>query len=162
LVRFPRAFDAPSQVVERLREVDPSAELIYLGLGCWVLGSVQPHDYRARKARELRRSENALPALSKRPGLYLLTLLYEQGFRVINIYDTADVQHQAVVRDLRERDWRFRNMRDEAFAEAAKRSEHGDLETRIVQILDMVHAEFPTIHRHLFRGRRGVLNPGLN
>ena len=34
----------PPEVVEQLREVDPRAELIYVGKGRWMLGTVRPHD----------------------------------------------------------------------------------------------------------------------
>lgn len=163
LVRFPTPRQAPDHVVGRLRDVDPTADLVYLGLGQWVLGSVRPNGYRARKARKLRAGENDLPAQKRRPGIYLLTALLEQGFRPVAVYGESEVQSQYVVRDFRERDWNYRTRPEAAFRAAMDRSDRSrDVEARVAAILDKVHADFPTIHRHTFGGRSGVLNPGLN
>ncbi len=159
---LPAVREAPADVVARLREVDRTAALVYLGLGYWALGSVQPSTYRAKQARTILARFNELPAAARSPGKYLFTRMLEEGFRPIRVYSEREVQSGEAERDFRERDWNYRNRPGEAFEAALKRVDGSeDVERKIIRILDAVHTEFPSAMRHA-RGRRGVLNAGLN
>jgi hypothetical protein len=154
--------DAPADVLARFRETDSTAALVYLGMGYWALGSVQPSTYRAKTARRVLARFDELPVAMRRPGRYLFARLLESGFRPIQVYTEREIQSGTAIRDFRERDWHFRNRPEEAFTDAMGRVDgEQDTQNQIVRILDAVHTTFPDALRHA-RGRRGVLNAGLN
>ncbi len=154
--------EAPADVLARLREVDRTAALVYLGLGQWALGSVQPSTYRAMQARVILARFDQLPAVARSPGKFLFTRMLEEGFRPVSVYSEREVQNGDMIRDFRERDWNYRNRQKEAFEAAMRRVDGSEnVDGKIIRILDAVHTEFPSAMRFA-RGRRGVLNPGIN
>ena len=148
-------------MVARLRDVDPTAELIYLGAGQWLLGSVQPNEARRLAGGRMIARQLALPPERRSVGAIRLGTLFRQGFRPIAIYEEADLDSGFVVADFRFRDWRYRHNADRVFEERLDEVDDAkDLERRIVQVIDMVHGEFPDLHRYAFLKRHSVLSPG--
>lgn len=157
LVEFESPRAAPPAVLERLREVDPATELVYLGRGLWALGSVAPHRERRARAVQMIERQRALPPERRNAGTVRYAKLLAQGFRVVDIYDEAQVESGYVVRDYRFRDWRYRNEAEEAFAERAREAEGADeLERRILAALDIGESEFGSLFDHVMAGRRHV------
>lgn len=155
--------EAPSDLLGRLRDIDPTVDLIYLGLGKWALGSVQPNVHRTRMARKLLANFSDLPVAARRPGRYLFARMIESGFRPILICDYTDLWSGWLELDFRQRDWNYRNRRDAAFEDTMKRvDDSGDVEQKIITILDAVHGTFRDAHKWGRGFGRGVLQPGLN
>lgn len=134
----PRA--TPASVVRGLREIDPTADLYYLGWKKWVLVSVRPHLEHQRAALRMICGAPAVGANKARPGLryllwlwetnpthranpgafrqllqrYELALLMAQGARPIAEYVLQGEPTSAIVDDLRRMDWMYRNTTDQA------------------------------------------------
>jgi hypothetical protein len=133
----PRA--TPSDVLRGLREVDPTADLYYLGWKKWVLVSVRPHEDHRRAALRMILGAPESPAGPARPGLrallhlwetnpkhranpgafrqlmqkYELALLMAQGARPITEYVIQGEPTSAIVDDFRRMDWMYRNTTDD-------------------------------------------------
>src|SRR5205085_9824076 len=71
----PRA--TPIDVVRGLREVDPTADMYYLGWKKWVLVSVRPNDEHRRAALRMILGSPATGTQPARPGLRTLLWLWE-------------------------------------------------------------------------------------
>lgn len=154
----------PAEILARLRDVDPAAELVYQGVGkdpetgeftCrWVAG-VMRYSRPASEAaiasigREL---ENQVSVQRDARIEYLR--LCATGFRPIAEY-WCNVADDRIVTDFRERDWNYRNRRDVTFRENAWGSdtEKGERERQAV-MLEKVQADFADIHRIILRGAR--------
>lgn len=163
LIETPTPRGEPSDVAARLREVDPATTLVYLGLGQWLLGSVQPHAYRRQLADRLIANQFRLPVEERRPGVVVWGRMLRAGLRAIALYTEEEVNSGYAVLDFRRREWNWRNRPDEAFEETLARvSDERDIEERIVTILDAVHSEWRSVYRWAFRGQRSIINPGLN
>ncbi len=128
-LNFPVLRTPPSDVVRLLREVDPTAELVYFGRGRWILGAiVRRSDLRGQCERIV---DSALETLKKTEWRYLhrfdyrttarlqFALLGLQGFRPIAEYVFQGPPDSRVVDDFRRRDWLYRNMRDVDYHTAA-------------------------------------------
>ena len=170
----------PPEVVAQLREVDPRAELIYVGKGRWMLGTVR-HD------REL--YVKAVRAV----GAYLTVLLHATPMAKSHVDGGPQLEiNRKTLAELNFRLWKkllqlrgfkvvcvFRqNMPDSHFAEAfragdwiwkhkeaADRMEKEqtdeaegitDLEERQASVVDYLQAEGRSLHRRVFRGRTMV------
>jgi hypothetical protein len=129
----------PSHVVRDLREIDPTADLYYLGWKKWVLVSVRPHIDHQHAALRMVLGSPASPAGPARPGLrfllrrwevdpklrqnpgafrqllqkYEMALLMAQGARPIAEYVIQGEPTSAIVDDFRRMDWMYRNISDD-------------------------------------------------
>ena len=129
LVHFPALRTAPEHVVRGLREVDPTAELVYFGRGRWILGSVRPDsDVIAQAERILRRAYKLAAFAENNPrfkvnpanirrllGRIDFAYLGTQGFRFIHEYRIQGEPTSAIVEDFRRADWMHKHTTDEEF-----------------------------------------------
>jgi len=163
LIETPTPRGAPWDVVRQLREVDPTTTLVYIGLGHWLLGSVQPNGFRRQLADRLIANQWRLPAEKRRPGVILWGRLLRSGFRAIALYSEEQINNGYALLDFRRREWNWRNRPEQAFEETLRRvSDEPDLTKRVMTILDAVHSEWRSVYRWAFRGQHSVINPGLN
>jgi len=122
-VQFPQSRVASPDVIRRLREIDETAELLYLGAGRWILGRVRWHadaiaQAESIMARALHAIHTAPPHLrpSRRlVGRVQFALLALQGFRPMAEYrehpKVAGFEG-AVVEDFRRMLWKLRHTSD--------------------------------------------------
>lgn len=103
---------APAVLLHQLRQIEPTAELVYMGQGEWWLGSVQPsttQTMREAGARKMR-AVNAQTAMTKLTAdairMHRVGRLQQQGFQVINKYEGEPSGR--IVKDLIEADWRWK------------------------------------------------------
>jgi hypothetical protein len=144
-------------VVERLREVDPTAELAYLGLGVWVLGSVQPNSHRRKIAETMIAHERKLPVERQSMGRHRMARLIRDGLRVVDLVDQSAIESMKVVRDFRYADWRYRHCADEAFEENLKGSDdETDFQRRVNLLLDYNRSEMPSVWKHVWAPPRHI------
>jgi hypothetical protein len=134
--------------VAGLREVDPTAELLYFRNGRWVLGSVRWNAKAVTTAqRMVARAIGVIQrhvVQSKTGGRVTVDrrsrdrlefcLLAMQGFRPIAEYVLHGEPDSAIVNDFRYRDWRYRHESDTEYwrkmdeaLEAPRRAAHADL-----------------------------------
>lgn len=161
IIDMPAARVAPEHVVERLREVDATADLIYLGLGVWTLWFAVHNSYRTKIGTRLVASELARPQEMQSMGRLKMARLFQQGYRFYDFIDDGDIESGAVVREFRFADWRYRHMADAAFEENLKGSDDATgLQRRIDLLMDFNASEQRSIWQHVFKGRRSILQRG--
>lgn len=144
LIGWVSSREAPVHVVRGLREIDPTAELVYLRRGLWLLGSVRWNRDAVRKAQNIwGRACHALVyaiARTKIPNLKvdkrsLLRLEFASlsmvGFRHIARYAFQGEPTNAIVEDFREMDFLYRHVSDnELFQALDDRAEARRMEAR--------------------------------
>lgn len=115
LVDLPQAVTAPSWLLADLRAIDPSLDLIYMGQGKWLVGSVRPNSIRRQMATRM--LDTAMSQLSvgarltsRGIGRIRLALLAVQGFSPIAEY--SGVPSGRIVEDVRRKDWMYRHLSD--------------------------------------------------
>lgn len=158
----------PRHVVAGLRVTDPTADLVYLGWGKWVLVSVQAdkidHWYQKTNgqwstlrrdaisilvnARRLLELWRANPKFQANPGAfrrligrYDFALLATMGARPIAEYQVQGEPTSAIVDDFRRMDWMYRHTSDEEL----ERLLEAPAEERRAEAL----ADLTDEHRHL-------------
>lgn len=152
LVNIPESRTAPKEVIQRLREIDPAAELVYMGGGRWRLGRVVPSRDRTRKGTLLLMWESRMPA-EKQDGTNLrIGRLAQQGFGSIAEYQVQGEPGAQIVEDFRLRDFNFRTNSEATFqarlAESAGDTAAIEKENRIMDWLDV---QAPDVWRHAFK-----------
>lgn len=160
----------PPEVVDGLREVDPTAELIYVGKGRWLLGSVQPDRERRKLAvRAMAAYRTVLDHTAPAAGSHVegagtplqldaktrAELRYRlwrkklqlQGFRDITLF--RQEPDSAVVDAFRMMDWFHRHMQAEAERRALADAEKPSKEERerLERVRDYWSAEGPDVYR---------------
>lgn len=128
-VRNHASLSSPRQVPEdflrRLRRIDETFDLHYVGNGHWILGAVRPNRVRteiagkmhlARDRRYERHSGRSFARLA-------LPWLGMQGFAPVAYYHIQGEPDYRIIADARERDWRYRTAADSTFAERLDDSE---------------------------------------
>lgn len=132
LPNFPHLRRPPDHVVRGLRAVDPTADLVYVGWGRWILLSVRPNrEHRASGERILANAGRLLslwektPKLRANPGAfrrlinrYDYGLMTAMGARPITEYKVQGEPTSAIVDDFRRMDYLFRTTSDQALDEA--------------------------------------------
>lgn len=170
----------PPEVVAQLREVDPRAELIYVGKGRWMLGTVR-HDrllyvkavravgayltvltYAVREAKshvdggpDLELTRANLKELNFRLWKKLLQL---QGFKVVCTF-RQNMPDSTFAEAFRAGDWIWKNKEaaDRVEAEQTAQAEGTtDLEERQSRVQDFMQSEGRSLHRRAFRHRTMV------
>jgi hypothetical protein len=106
---------APEDIVRRLREIDPSFELVYWGAGVWRLGRIWPfHAARVTKARRILAMEFARD--TQQEGNVRMARLAAEGFRSTCDYHQNDPDDR-IVQDARIRIYNLREARHRVFQE---------------------------------------------
>jgi len=153
-----------------LRDIDPQAELLYLGRGFWILGVVNPNRIAVRSAeRRLKRLYQTLNTATARfrkdPALQvewasriLQARLASWGFRPIATYQVAGWPGSAITNDFRIRDWKHKHFTArEAAAEFMEATSHdAALEKKQARIVEAHEMSYRDIHRYAFRGQHSV------
>lgn len=136
-LNFPADYDAPGDLLARLREIDPTVELLYAGHDphsgehVWWLGSVKSHGeaHDARRGVGIRMLANEERRTHPNPFNVKLAKLSLQGFAMIERYTTKkgppdgdDVKDGqgfscSIVEDFAERDWNYRRDQGESAIE---------------------------------------------
>lgn len=107
--------ETPDEVLGRLRDVHPMAELLYVDHGWWWVGIVKPHAPArevARQTLERMRGESGVIDFSKYAWPIIRRWkLQEQGFALCGKYRFGDEgpDFDAIVKDFTFADWVYRN-----------------------------------------------------
>lgn len=142
LVSIPTTREVPADVRRGLRALDPTAEVVYLGFGKWVVGRVRPTDDSMRIARHMLASYWRLPAAARgtKRSLqrYRFALACQQGFRPVAQYVLRDLDGR-VVREFQESQWRMTHQRGDLLDEY-EQAEAQDKAERREQLRDLHRA----------------------
>lgn len=124
---WPQFRAPPAHIVRGLREIDPTAELVYFGNGRWLLGSVRRNAHAIGTAEKmvanaLRVIHWAIWKVSRKHKIAHVdqrtadrlhfALLACRGFRPIGDYQIQGEVPWAVVEDFRRMDWLYRHTSD--------------------------------------------------
>lgn len=170
LVEFSAEREAPAAVVERLRSIDATAELLFWGprlaeveqpsgllvnvlFPVWLLGTVRPNGIRRRVGYHLLHTQEILGPRGDRDTWRYGKLLY-QGFAPVAFYPARE-PGDFLVEDFRKRDWLFRNAL-QAEAQRAMDESEGvpQFELKIKRMIDKAQSEGPGLWRFAFGKRR--------
>lgn len=130
--------EAPSDVVRRLRELDPTADVIYLGWGRWNVGKVRPTSMSVAIAQRMLATYWAMSAKARntRRGIqrYRFAEACAQGFRPVAEYTMKDLDGR-VVKDFQESQYRMLNARTDLLDDW-ERAEQAEREARRLELID--------------------------
>lgn len=149
-IETPAPYSPSPDLLRRLREVDPSVDLHYVGEGRWALGSVTNNSVRRGIAGRIKRRLDRDGA--RTVGQYWLTQLHYRGFGFIEFYH-ADELHRAVT-DFRRRDKNYRSGREAAFRRSERESEGAVKRRDLDEIMEKIAYREKHSRPELFRGRR--------
>lgn len=99
LVDVPEERTAPTALLRALREIDPSAEIVYAGDGDWMVGRVQPNAERYRMGAYAAGLELDNPRPN--PAALRDAHLQMQGFAVVETFHFQGEPTSEVVHDFR-------------------------------------------------------------
>ena len=127
----------PDDVLVRLREVHPMAELVYVGKGWWWSGIVKPEAPAREIARtaleKMRGSSGVIDPRRWAESLIRRWTLQEQGFALCGKYRFGDEgpEWDAIVKDFTFADWAYRNIKDPNPTVKAQLMESGALDDEV-------------------------------
>lgn len=143
MIDIPMTRVAPADVVRRLRELDSTVEVIYLGWGRWIVGKMRPTTHTFRIASRMLATYWHMPAPARatRRGVqrYHFALAALQGFRPVHEYTRRDLDGR-IVKDFQESQWRMLHSRGDLVSEWEK-EEAADLEQRRALFRDELRAK---------------------
>lgn len=167
---------APSGVLEKLREIDPKAELVHLGGSTWWLGVVGPNQpARDRILRSLGTMDGVASAtmavadpferamaqehLAKETRMYQI-MAYgpngEGGFRPIELRECETLaDFNELVEDFRRADWTWRKLGFKAVDKLRQARDRG------TQFIDRIQQDARSWFRHFVKQSVSFLSPGL-
>jgi len=154
LIDLPELREPPPALLAQLREIDPLAELIYVGEGEWWLGVVKPNTFRraqgdALLGREWRKSVKDWQQL--RYGQ-----LMRQGFAFCGTWVIEGEPDGRIVNDFRESTWLWAHDRDRVEDTLLEKPERVRQQNTRSMMKDKLHADARSIYRHVVSGRRTV------
>lgn len=175
--------DAPPEVLQGLRDIDPDADLVHLGGKEWLLGIRGPNPA-ARGKLHARLADAHAKVHAGSPGAWAgerewlnaelskelsVLQLCADGFRPIHLYTTdGGSPDHSIVHDFRMRDYNYRTRPEEAMAEMREAISF-DEQDRIKRggiMRDFARSEANSLFRHVFKRARSFLQrhafPGSN
>ena len=118
--------EAPHDVVRRLRELDPTACVLYLGWNKWCVGKLRPTDDAVRTGLRMFTNYNQLSARKRGTQRSIQRLRYIQaviqGFRTVQVYILPDLDGR-VVEDFRISQYRWLHTTSDLLEEQWKAEE---------------------------------------
>lgn len=163
LVEVPQAREAPEHIRQGLRDLDPTAEVIYLGPMQWLVGKVRPNVHSRRIAvtlldtftSQLSTGQRLSPRGQRRARFALLAL---QGFRPVEEYRMRDLDWR-VVEDFRVSQWKMRHTNPDALLDDMERAEEARKAAARAEIADEYRAA--EAHRFLTTSNFGYASPSV-
>lgn len=176
---LPASREAPEHVLEGLRRVDPSVDVVWWGehgfpamrngqqttvVGpAWLICAPAPSaGWLREKAGERLMMFAKAPVNRQDPDRIRPWLLRYKGWRPVMFIPARDLDY-GVVEDFRAADWTHKHMNTLIEEQLIARfGDDAQLRARTEQMREIVKATMGDIWRYAMRGRRGVLVQGLN
>lgn len=163
--------EVPPGVLQSLRDIDPSADLVHLGGSQWLLGARRPNgaareklerhlaQVHAARTGALDVAERAVVDMELAKELAVLQLCAD-GFRPIQLYDLANPRWTfgAIVEDFRLRDYNWRT-RPEAAVQELREEISFDVQEqkRTDRMREFIDQEGGSLFRYVMRRARNFL-----
>lgn len=156
----PTPLQPDPDTLDRLRETDPAADLVYLGEGKWALGTVTPlNRIRRARAEGMLARQYARPNGIVEPSRVRLGMAACEGFRLVKVYDYTEVQSGFATLEFQRMThlWNSeRNAAEQAIMEASDLMPDSVLEER----RDRALYEARSAYAYLFKGRKHFVQGG--
>lgn len=157
-MRWEAVVDAPQHIVEGLKAIDPSAELLYLAQGKWALVA-RPSGVNLWPRRRI--GLNILRQMRRKgvvdPVTERTAMLTAEGYGVILIQAWPHAPTSDLVEWFREADWASRHDMDARMDVHEAESDGRAWEDRMTQrFRDYNESEGRSIYRHVYKGRHTV------
>jgi hypothetical protein len=107
--------EAPSDWLARFREIEPTAEMLWLGNGPWAVGKLKYDRRLVEDGHDMIVAHKKTNPEDVRPSVLRKARAVMEGFRLIQMYGEDELWQGTAFEDFRERDWRWRTLGDEAF-----------------------------------------------
>jgi hypothetical protein len=157
LFDMPSQRECPGHVLRALRAVDPRADLLYLGEGCWQLLYQKADSAVAREGDKLIALERRRVAAARRLPILRQARLMQQGARSLGDYFYQGEPDESIADEFRFKMGRTERELEEDFAVQLDVSEGGPRERRSLYVLkELREAEGRSIFRHAFRHRVSI------
>lgn len=156
----PTPLSPDPDILDRLREIDPDADLVYLGEGRWALGTVTPmNQFRRKRAEKMIARQYARGADLVVPSKLRLGKAALEGFRLVKVYEYTEVQSGYMAQEF----WRMthlwnsdRNAADREIFEDSKQIPDHVLEERVDRAINQARDAYA----YLFKGRKHFVQGG--
>lgn len=154
------------QWIARLKEVDPTFELVHVVDDSWMVGSMKPRWMMPDNGVTERRRGNELMASLQRNGLrlrktWVMARCYQENFQIIKqINCRGEPPIGELVKDLQAADWMWKYANRD-FEKELDEGQH-DLMKRNPALLDRVAYEGRAAFDYFLRGNRKIAVNGLN
>lgn len=163
LVDVPQVREAPSHIRRGLRDLDATAELLYMGDGRWMVGRVRPNVHTHRIAttmldtftRNLSQGQQLSPRGKAKARFALLAL---QGFRPVAEYRMNQPDWR-IVEDFRVSQWRMLHEDPDALLDDMEAREQAKKDAARAEIADEYRAK--DAHRFLVTSNFGYASPSV-
>ena len=154
---------APWDVLERLREIDPRADLLYVGEGKWLLGVYRPGEYRKLFARKQLRTLTTHNPEDDELEPWAVVAKYRRmadGFAPVLIGEAENGLFGTLIRDFRVADYHYRNHADKTFEENLEASDLShSLDERQAMMKDFADSEAGSVWRHTHKHPVSIVKP---
>lgn len=157
----------PPEVVRGLREIDPLAELVYVGHGRWLLGKVHPGEWDKREeairamdrwvelVAQLDPRDHEVPLKELLPGLFDRwneKRLHVMGFQPLPTVWHMELPDSTMVEHFRRVDFIWRNITIEEEEERLRKMDGtADLEERKATIMERFDQIYRSVWKHAFK-----------
>jgi hypothetical protein len=145
----------PWDVLERLREIDPDADLLYIGEGRWILGVYRPGEPRRLFARKQLRTLSAENPDDADLEPWAVVAKYKKiadGFAPVFIGEAPNGLFGELIHDFRVSDWFYRNQADAQFERNLEASDiHHAMDDRKATMADYADSEAGPVWRYTHR-----------
>lgn len=164
LIDYPEEYAvAPEDVFERIREIDPNAEIIGMSDGVWWLGVVKPLAARVEAGRRALKTYEKLGFEKSDPVRWPVirnALLMVQGFGLIGKYRfSMGADFGAMIEEFRYADYmdrKYENGTPEVRAELEGIAEQEQKMRSAAKIVDRIKGDRRYMWKKLFRGAKSI------
>jgi hypothetical protein len=157
---LPSSREAPEQLLERLRAIDPNVRLEYLGDGQWALGVIKPMwqapdgNYQRRATGALLVGEQRAKTVPHWPTLRM-GLLMMQGFGLLQMFEFDGEPTAVILNWFRMADWNWNYRQREFELEMFRKIGNDAGITKARQVLaEWVQGEGPQVFKHAMQHRK--------
>lgn len=154
LRNVPTPLSPDPDILDRLRGVDPDADLVYLGEGRWALGTVTPmNSFRRERAEAMISRQYARGVDLVVPSKLRLGKAALEGFRLVKVYDYTEVQSGYMTQEFKgmTHTWNSdRNTAEQTLFDDSKQVPDHVLEER----MDRAVYQARDAHKYLFKAKK--------
>lgn len=165
---------APAEILEALRAIDPEADLVHLGDRHWWLGVRAPNPAAVQDLEGAYEAMRAVPEIEdpaeraivamRLDREFLMRQIMAQGFKPIALYECDGAPGMDIVEDFRIRDFNWRHQTEDQVKRELRDSVSSEKrnESKVRAWGQMAKDAAAEAYRFVFRGKRSVTRRAHN